>query len=262
MNQLRANGIWILGCGNMVSSHISRCVKCRRYRRTTETQQMANLPEERTEASPPFTYCELDCFGPFIVKEGRREIKRYGLLFTCLCSRAVHIETLDDLTTDAFMNALRTFIAIRGPVRQLRCDQGTNFMGPKRMLSELLKGMDQERQRAFVCELAVNIPSASHMGGVWERHIRTIRSILTVMLDKSVSRLDTTTLRMFLYETMAIINSRPLSVDHLQDPTGPEPLTPNHILTMKSSIILDSWTVLQGRPLFVQKMEKGAVPGQ
>ena len=100
-------------------SHIYKCVKCRRYRRTTEVRQRANLPEERTEASPPFTYCGLDCFGPFIVKEGRKELKRYGMLFTCLCSRAVHIETLDDLTTDAFMNALRTFIAIRGPVRQL-----------------------------------------------------------------------------------------------------------------------------------------------
>lgn len=238
MNELRANGIWILGCGNMVSSHIYKCVQCRRYRRTTEVQQMADLPGERTETSPPFTYCGLDCFGPFIVKEGRKELKRYGLLFTCLCSRAVHIETLDDLTTDAFINALRMFVAIRGPVRQLRCDRGTNFMGAKRVFFESLKGMDQERQRAIGCEFVMNVPSASHMGGVWERQIRTIRSILTTMLDKSASRLDTTTLRTFLYETMAIINSRPLSVEHLHDPTGPEPLTPNHILTMKSSIIL------------------------
>lgn len=133
MNELRANGIWILGCGNMVSSHIYKCVQCRRYRRTTEVQQMADLPGERTETSPPFTYCGLDCFGPFIVKEGRKELKRYGLLFTCLCSRAVHIETLDDLKTDAFINALRMFVAIRGPVRQLRCDRGTNFMGAKRV---------------------------------------------------------------------------------------------------------------------------------
>ncbi len=132
---------------------------------------MADLPKERTEASPPFTYCGIDCFGPFIVKEGRKELKRYGLLFTCLCSRAVHIETLDDLTADAFMNALRVFIAIRGPVRQLRCDQGTNFMGARREFSELLKGMDQERLRAISCEFVVNVPSASHMGGVWERQI-------------------------------------------------------------------------------------------
>jgi len=220
MNELRANGIWIIGCGNVVSSHIYRCVTCRRYRRTTEVQLMADLPEERTETSP-FTYCGLDCFGPFIVKEGRKELKRYGLLFTCLCCRAVHIELPDDLTTDAFMNALRTFISITGPVRQLRCDQGTNFVGARRVFSELLKGMDQEQQRKIGCEFVMNVPSASHMGGIWEHQIRTIRSILTVMLDKSASRLDTATLRTFLYETMAIINSRPLSVEHLHDPTGP-----------------------------------------
>lgn len=98
--------------------------------------------------------------------------------------------------------------------------------------------MDQERLQAMNCEFVVNVPSASHMGGVWERQIRTIRSILTAMLDGSASRLDTTTLRKFLYEMMAIINSRPLSVEHLHDPASPEPLTPNHILTMKSAIIL------------------------
>ena len=238
MNEIRANGIWILGCGSVVSSHIYKCVPCRKYRRTTEVQQMADLPEERTLTSPPFTYCGLDCFGPFLVKEGRKELKRYGLIFTCLCSRAVHIETLDDMTTDAFINALRTLIAIRGPVRQLRCDQGTNFMGARREFAELLKGMDQERQREIGCEFIVNIPSASHMGGVWERQIRTIRSILTTMFDKWANRLDTTSLKTLMYETMAIINSRPLSVEHLHDPTAPEPLTPNHILTMKSAVIL------------------------
>ncbi len=167
----------------------------------------------------------------------------------------MHIETLDDLTTDAFMNALRVFIAIRGPVRQLRCDQGTNFMGARREFSELLKGMDQERLRAVSCEFVVNVPSASHMGGVWEYQIRTIRSILTTMLDNSTTacRLDTTTLRMFLYETMAIINSRPLSVEHLHDPTGPEPLTPNHILTMKSSVILPPPGKFSNEDLYLRK---------
>ena len=237
VNELRAAGIWILGCGSIVSSHIYRCVKCRKYRKPTSVQQMADLPDVRSETAPPFTYCGVDCFGPFLVKEGRKEVKRYGLLFTCLCSRAVHIETLDDLSTDAFMNALRTLIAIRGSVRQLRCDQGTNFMGARREFSELMKDMDQEPQKAIGCEFVMNVPSASHMGGIWERQIRTVRSILTAMLDKTSSRLDTTSLRTLLYETMAIINSRPLSIEYLNDPTSPEPLTPNHILTMKSSVI-------------------------
>lgn len=77
---------------------------------------MEDLPRERMETTPPFTYCGMDCFGPFYVKDGRKEVKRYGLLFTCLCSRAVHIEVLDDMTTDAFINALRALIALRGNV--------------------------------------------------------------------------------------------------------------------------------------------------
>lgn len=238
MNELRANGWWILGCSGAVSSHIFKCVTCRKYRRSTEEQKMGDLPQDRTETTPPFTYVGMDCFGPIYVKEGRKTLKRYGLLFTCLCSRAIHIEVVDDMTTDAFLNALRAFIAIRGNVRQLRSDQGTNFVGARRELMELMKGIDQEKAKALGCEFLMNPPTASHMGGVWERQIRTIRSVLTAILDQSSQRLDCTSLRTFLYEVMAIINSRPLTTEHLNDPSGPEPLTPNHMLTMKSKIIL------------------------
>lgn len=142
------------------------------------------------------------------------------------------------MTTDSFINALRAFIGIRGNVRQLRCDQGTNFVGARREFAELMKGMDQERVKALGCEFLMNPPAASHMGGVWERQIRTIRSVLSAILDQSAQRLDSTSLRTFLYEVMAIVNSRPLTTEYLNDPSGPEPLTPNHILTMKSTIIL------------------------
>lgn len=237
MNELRANGWWILGSSRAVSSYIFKCVKCRKYRRKTENQSMGDLPVDRTEPTPPFTYVGMDCFGPIYVKDGRKELKRYGLILTCLCSRAIHIEVVDDLSTDSFLNALRAFMAIRGNVRQLRCDKGTNFVGAQREFANLMKDMDQEKVKVLGCEFLMNPPSASHMGGVWERQIRTIRSVLSAILDQSAKRLDSTSLRTLLYEVMAIINSRPLSVEHLNDPTGPEPLTPNHILTMKSTII-------------------------
>ncbi|XP_051816280.1 uncharacterized protein LOC127537608 [Acanthochromis polyacanthus] len=238
INELRSNGIWILGCSHAVSSCIYKCVKCRKFRRCTEDQKMSDLPRERMETTPPFTYCGVDCFGPFYIKEGRRELKRYGLLFTCLCSRAVHIELLDDMTADAFINALRAFIALRGNVRQLRSDQGTNFIGARREFLEAVKEMDQECLKQLGCEFVMNPPSASHMGGAWERQIRTIRSVLTSILDQSSRRLDSSSMRTYLYEVMAIINSRPLTAHLLNDPTGPQPLTPNHILMMKSSVVL------------------------
>ncbi|XP_073766183.1 uncharacterized protein isoform X2 [Danio rerio] len=237
VNELRSNGIWILGCSSAVSSHIYKCLKCRKFRRCVEEQKMADLPEDRVQPTPPFLLCGMDCFGPFYVTDGRRQLKRYGLLLTCMCSRAIHIEMLDALSTDAFINALRSFIAIRGTVRQIRCDQGTNFVGASREFMSTLKTMDQGQIKKLGCELIMNIPSASHMGGVWERQIRTVRNVLTSVLDQCPGALDSTSLRTLLYEVMAIVNSRPLTVEHLNDPLGPEPLTPNHILTMKSMIV-------------------------
>lgn len=97
--------------------------------------------------------------------------------------------------------------------------------------------MDQAKLEKLDCEFLMNTPASSHMGGVWERQIRTIRSVLTSILDQSSKQLDSSSLRTFLYEVMAVINSRPLTTDQLCDPSNPEPLTPNHILTMKSTII-------------------------
>ncbi|KAL7845029.1 hypothetical protein SRHO_G00235690 [Serrasalmus rhombeus] len=237
MNALRSNGIWILGCSKAVSSHVYKCTTCRKFRRSPEQQRMADLPEDRMETTPPFTYCGMDCFGPFYIKEGRKELKRYGLLLTCMCSRAVHIEMFDDLTTDAFINALCSFIAICGTVRQIRCDQGTNFVGARREFAEALKEEDQEKLKELGCEFIMNTPASSHMGGDWERQIRTIKSVLTSILEQSARQLDCSSLRTFLYEVMAVVNSRPLTTDCLNDSSSPEPLTPNHILTMKSTIL-------------------------
>lgn len=108
----RSDGFWIPGVHRAVASHLHRCITCRKLRRTTGEQRMADLPPERTNPAPPFTYTGMDCFGPFLVKQGRKEYKRYGLLLTCLCCRAVHIEMLDDLSTDSFINSFRCFIAI------------------------------------------------------------------------------------------------------------------------------------------------------
>ena len=253
VNEIRPNGIWIIGCSTEVSSFIFKCVKCRKYRKHNQDQRMGDLPSERLEATPPFTYSGMDCFGPFCVKEGRKEVKRYGLLFTCMCSRAIHVEVLDDLSTDCFLNALRCFIAIRGNVSQLHCDQGTNFIGAR---NELFTLATQEKVKELGVSFIFNPPASSHMGGVWERQIRTIRNVLRSILDQSASRLDTSSLGTFMYEAMAIVNSRPLTVECINAPVGPEPLTPNHILTMKSAVISPPSGEFVKKDLYLQKRWK------
>ena len=120
-NEIRSSGYWIPGINRAVASYIHQCVTCRRHRKPTEEQRMADLPPERV--------CGMDCFGPFITKQGRKESKRYGLLFNCFSSCAIHIEMLTDMSTDTFMNGLHCFLAIRGAVHQIKSDQGSNFVG-------------------------------------------------------------------------------------------------------------------------------------
>ena len=156
LNEVRSNGFWIISGSVVVSNIISSCVKCKKLRGAVQEQRMSDLPEDRLETAPPFTYCAVDYFGPFIVKDGRKELKRHGVLFTCMASRAIHLETSYSLDTDSFINALRRFISQRGPIRQLRSDQGTNFVGARKQLAQALGEMDQERIKAKLLEEQCN----------------------------------------------------------------------------------------------------------
>ena len=68
---------------------------------------MGELPIERTLEVPPFTHCRIDVFGQYIIRFKRSNLKRYCVLFTCLSSRAMHIEVINSMTTDAFILSLR-----------------------------------------------------------------------------------------------------------------------------------------------------------
>jgi translation initiation factor 2 gamma subunit (eIF-2gamma) len=78
----------------------------------------------------------------------------------------------------------------------------------------------------------MNVPTASHAGGVWERQIRSVRRVLATLMDQAGTQLDDESLRTLMCEAAAIVNSRPLTVANLNEPTAPEPLTPNHLLTI------------------------------
>ena len=128
-----------------------------------------------------------------MIKEGRREMKKYAVIFTCMNSRAVlvHIEVLDDMTTHAFLNVLRCFIDRRGPVHQLRSDRGSNFVGTRNELAAPTKEMNVNKIASHLrdhdCQFLLNPPYSSHRGGVWERQIKTIRSILDHLLIPDLS---------------------------------------------------------------------------
>ena len=93
---------------------------------------MADLPQDRLKEEPPFTYCGMDMFDPFEIKERRNTLKRYGTLFTCLASHAIHIEMTKSMDTNSFILALQRFIARDCNIRSIRCDNGGNFIGGRK----------------------------------------------------------------------------------------------------------------------------------
>ena len=172
INEIRNAWYWIINCKSAVRSLIAKCVICRHLRGSICQQKMADLSRERLSQEPPFTYCGIDMFGPILVKEGRKEMKRYGCLFTCLSNRAIHIESTNSLSTNAFIQALRRFVSRRGNVRATRTDNGTNFVGAIAELKKEFSEMNDKKVSEFMLEHGSqwiqwkrNPRTASNMGG-------------------------------------------------------------------------------------------------
>jgi len=109
---------WIVKGQSSVRGVLRKCITCKKVQGCTAQQKMADLPIERvTAGNPPFSCSGVDCFGPFEIKTGRRREKRYGVVFTCLAMRAIHIEVLEDMTADAMIGAIRRFTARGGEIR-------------------------------------------------------------------------------------------------------------------------------------------------
>lgn len=207
------------------------CQYCKVRHAKPHPTSLGALPPARLAAfQRPFSYTGIDYFGPMQVIVGRRVEKRWGVLLTCLTTRAVHIEIAHTLTADSCILALRNFVARRGTPIQIISDRGTNFVGASRELENVMKGVDEKLMIEFTgptTKWSFNPPSAPHFGGCWERLVQSIKKILNVIKP---SRLPTDELlRSMLMEIELLINSRPLthvSVDADFEP----PLTPNHFL--------------------------------
>ena len=223
---------WITKANSLVRSVLNNCFQCRKQHGALGQQKMADLPSDRvTSGMPPFSFVGIDYFGPFMVKRGRSSIKRYGVLFTCLNLRAIHIEIAHTLDTSSFIQALRRFISRRGPVVEIRSDNGTNFVGANKELKELIHKWNQNSIHTFLLQKQIkwifNTPAASHHGGVWERSIRSVRRILCSVVKEQT--LDDESLVTYMCEVENVINSRPITCSS-DDVKDPQPLTPNMLL--------------------------------
>ncbi|CAB4028519.1 Nuclear factor related to kappa-B-binding, partial [Paramuricea clavata] len=184
-------------------------------------------------------------------------VKRYGALFTCLASRAIHIEVADTMETDSFIKALRRFICRRSPVQEIRCDRGTNFIGAENELKRTIEEIDDEKVKTEL--LKDNIDwiktpaSASNFGGVWERQIRSIRNVINALMKEHGTQMDEEILRTFLCEAEATVNNRPFTLETLNDPLSEPPLSPSMLLTGKTKLVLPPPGEFKGEDMYCKK---------
>ena len=167
-NELRQQ-YWILRCKATVKRVLHGCWLCKLRRAVPRPPKMAELPSDRLLVSPPFTKAGVDYFGQLEVKCGRKHLKRWICLFTCLVTRGVHLEVAFSLETDSFIMCLRRFIARRGNPQVLYSDNGTNFIGANRELKQCIENLNQDQIKNELSQKGIkwvfNPPASPHMGG-------------------------------------------------------------------------------------------------
>ena len=231
--------MWILGIRNALRSIKNKCVTCRKGRAQTIAPVMADLPEERLDASTAFTNVGVDYLGPLIVKIGRRNEKRWCCLFTCLTVRAVHIEVVPKIDTDSCLNVIMRFIARRGKPRTMISNNGTNSVGAEREFAEYVAAWNKERIEERLIQQGIrwkfNPPAAPHFGGVWERLVRSCKKAMYAVLgNRSITEDVLSTTMCIVEQTM---NARPLT-SVSSDANDLEAFTPNHFLLGNKNICL------------------------
>ncbi|XP_055918648.1 uncharacterized protein LOC129950751 [Eupeodes corollae] len=210
------------------------CNRCKIRMANSTPPEMAVLPEVRVEAfTPPFSNTAVDYGGPFEIVNSRKVEKRWICLFTCLVTRAIHIEIAYSCSADSFILCYRNFLCRRGSVRKMFSDRGTNFIGAEKLLKTSLKSVDHQ----LIAEKFVNSelewhfhpPASPHMNGCCERLIKSVKIALYAVSNVTSYKPNDELFRSFLMEVEDMINSRPLTYLPL-DSEQSEAITPNHFL--------------------------------
>ncbi|XP_058840106.1 uncharacterized protein LOC131695595 [Topomyia yanbarensis] len=198
---------------SLIAKVEKQCVWCKIHKNRPHTPRMAALPVQRlTPFQRPFTYVGVDYLGPVDVTVGRRTEKRWVVVFTCLVVRAIHLEVAHNLTGQSCVMAIRRFICRRGPAAEYFSDNGTNLRSASKEMLQQFQEIKDECAEEFTnarTKWHFNPPATPHMGGVWERMVRTVKEVMSVLNDGR--RLNDEILLTSLSEAEDMINSRPLT---------------------------------------------------
>jgi len=214
----------------MVRKNLRQCIVCKRLEgQPYKAPPPPPLPSFRVEEAPPFTHTGVDFAGPLYVKEpgDSSNSKAWICLYTCCVTRAVHLDLVPDLSTEAFIRSFKRFVSRRGIPSKLVSDNGKTFKAAAKLIQSIVDHNDvQHYLSGLGIKWIFNLPKAPWWGGLFERLVRTTKRCLRKTIGQA--RLTYDELSTVLVEVEAVINSRPLSYVTADD--FEEPLTPSHLL--------------------------------
>lgn len=236
LQNLLAQHFWILSPKRAIRAVISRCLKCFRANpKPAPAPLMGNLPSYRVNQIKPFSIVCIDYGGPFDIALGRgrgvKTFKGYICVFVCTSTKAIHLELASELSTEAFLAALKRFIARRGRCSKIISDQGRNFVGASNYLSHLMKASAESQEIQF----SFSPPGSPHFNGLAEAGIKSVKTHLARVIGNQ--RLTFEEFSTVLAQIEALLNSRPLT-PLSSDANDFSALTPGHFLTLEPLSIL------------------------
>ena len=140
--------------------------------------------------------------------------KAYCILFTCLATRAVHIDLSHDYSTDGFLQVLRRFACLRGWPRSFFSDKGSQLVGASKELKGVVSNLDESRIIRYNANQGTTwrfaAPNAKWMNGVTESLVKTVKKALESAIGEQV--MEFSSLQTVLFEASEMVNSRPIGM--------------------------------------------------
>ena len=239
------NRFWTPAGTALAKKIVSQCQLCRLRNGKHMEQVMGALPLERAKPSPPFNNTMVDLFGPYSIRgEVQKRIsgKAWGMLFTDLASRAVHIEALFGYDADQAMMALTRFACLRGWPEKMYSDPGPQLLGAHKELVKSARrlGIDHGLQWVFG-----PADSPWHQGAV-EALVKTAKRAIRLAINNQ--RLSASEFSTICCEVTNTINERPLGLLPSLD-SDINVLTPNCLLMGRATASNPGGWLPEGTPL-------------